>query len=810
MKFALMMDMDPIFDDLRKKVEDVAPELPDGVITPAVNDEFGDVFGSVYALTGDGFSFQELGDIAEEIRDELLKEPDIAKVDIDGMQDEIIYVEYNNAQLTKYNLTPRSLTASLSNVNVLSAGGNILSGRERIALEPTGNFNSVEELSSTLIDLGAGNVVHLDDIAIVRRGYVNPPTSIARSNGEPSISVSVSLREGGDILKLGERLNELIPQIENRYPWGIKLTKIWFQADLVTKNVDDFTNNLLQAIGIVILVMIAFLGIRTGVVVATLIPSTIIITFFLMQVFGITINQVSLAALIIALGLLVDNAIVIVESILVKRERGASAIEAAVEAGNEMKAPLLVSSLTTGAAFLPITLAESAVGEYTSDIFSVVVIALLTSWVLAMTFVPMVSTKLLRVESRSDDDGESRLTTIYRPILELALRFRAATLGLTALVFVLAIMGMGLVPQVFIPPSNDPIATARLEMPLGTSIETTSAVTADLDNYLNQSQSNNMDSWLTYVGDGGPRFHLSIDPPNPNPANAFMILNAENGDLVPAIISDVNNYLTEAHPDLDARVARLENGPPVGYPITIRLTGPDVDTLHSLAGTITARFYEHPGVTAIKNDWGIKTKKLIVRVDQDRARRASVTNQDVAYSLQTSLTGVDMTEYREGTDVVPVRLRSSATDREDVSKLYGLSVFSSSRNQSVPLTQVADIELAFEPGLIKRRDRSRTMTLNIQLRPDLTATEVSAELIPWLNDYTQEWPSGYSFEQGGEAESSGDANAAIAAQLPFAGAIIVLLLVWQFNSVRRASIVLGTIPLGLIGVTIGLLVARSS
>ncbi|MEL7451423.1 MAG: efflux RND transporter permease subunit, partial [Pseudomonadota bacterium] len=323
--------MRPIFDDLRRKVETVTDELPQGATIPIVNDEFGDVFGSVYTLTGDGFSYAELKEVADELRDVLLKEPDIAKVEIHGAQQEVIFVEYNNARLSEFGLSPQRLAASLASANIVSSGGDVISGRERIALEPTGNYESLQDLRRSVIQLPGGALVYLEDIADISRGYKDPPQSVARVNGEPALALAISMREGGDILKLGDRLNVLMPQLVARYPWGVNIEKVWFQADLVRANVDNFTNNLMQAIGIVIVVMIAFLGFRTGIVVGALIPTTIVATFFAMQVFEITINQISLTALIISLGLLVDNAIVMTESVLVKREHGVGAVDAACQ-----------------------------------------------------------------------------------------------------------------------------------------------------------------------------------------------------------------------------------------------------------------------------------------------------------------------------------------------------------------------------------------------------------------------------------------------------------------------------------------------
>ena len=812
-------NMRPIFDDLRRKIGDVEPDLPKDVDGPHVNDEFGDVFGSVYTLTGDGFSYAELKTVADEIRDRLLKEPDIAKVEIHGAQQEVIFVEYNNARLTELGLSPQQLSGVLNSVNILSSGGNITSGRERITLEPTGNFESIDDLRNTVIQLPEGGLVYLDDIAKVYRDYLDPPASMARVNGKPGLTLSIAMRDGGDILKLGERLDQLIPQIQQQYPWGIELDKVWFQAQLVEQNVSNFMSNLLQAIVIVVLVMVAFLGLRTGAVVAALIPTTMIITFFVMQQFDITINQISLAALIISLGLLVDNTIVMVESILLKRESGMAAIPAAIEAGSELKIPLLVSSLTTAAAFMPIGLAESAVGEYTADIFYVVTITLLCSWALTMTLIPVLTNVMLKVKQKHNDEGElfnHRGYRVYRGFLLVSLRHRWLFLLGVVAVFMLAMQGMKLVPQIFIAPSEDPVFTAKLEMPLGTSIETTEQLVKELDQFIEQNYYQPVDgeavvtNWMTFIGDGGPRFALALDPGNPNPANAFMIMNTATGQVVDDIIAGLNDYLRSHYPDLATQLARLENGPPVGYPIQVRLSGSGSDQLYGMAEQVTDKLFAIEGVSAVKNDWGLQTKKLQVKVDQERARLAGVTSDDVAYSLRTGLAGIELTQYREGDELIPVKLRTVAGDRQDVGKLDGLSIYAQSSGNRVPLKQVADVELVFEPGVVRRRDRERTLTLNVQLQDGVTATEVNRQLKPWLKQTADQWPFGYRYEMGGESESSGDANDSIAAKLPLALMVIVLLLVAQFNSIRRPIVILTTIPLGLIGVTIGLLVARSS
>ncbi len=812
-------EMRPIFDDLRRKVDDVKPDLPDGIDGPFVNDEFGDVFGSVYTLTGHGYNYAELKDVADDIRDRLLKIPEVAKVEIHGVQEEAIFVEYNNARLAELGVSPQQLSGVLTTANILSSGGDILTGRERVVLEPTGNFESIEDLRRTVIQLPNANVVYLGDIANIYRDYSDPPKNMARVNGKPTLAIAISMRDGGDILKLGEKLDQVIPVISQQYPWGIELEKIWFQANLVENNVSDFINNLFQAIVIVCVVMILTLGLRTGVIVATLIPAAMIIAMYIMQIFGITINQVSLAALIISLGLLVDNAIVVVESVIVKFDQGLSAIESATESGRELLLPLLISSLTTAAAFMPIALAESAVGEYTADIFYVVTITLLTSWVLAMTFIPMLASKVLCKKSLKHEKAEQFDNTgylLYKKILLTALKYKVWFALLMALLLFSAIKALGYVPSIFIEQSEDPVFNGSFEMPLGTSIETSQTVMSDIDNYVEQTffetgeKPAKIKNWLTFIGDGGPRFDLALDPPKPNPANSFLVANTVNGKDVEEVMRGIEDYARQNYPDLNVKLSRFENGPPVGYPIQIRISGPEFKELYKIADEVTDRLYEEPLITTVKNTWGKQTKKLLVEVDQERARRAGVTSDDVAYSLKASLSGINMTEYREDDKLIPITLRSIAADRQDISKLDGTSVYSQSTGESVPLKQVADVRLVFEPGKIERRDRNRTITLKALLLPDATAAEVNKALTPWLKEAQKDWPRDYSYEEGGETEESGEANASIAAKLPVAAMVILLLLVAQFNSVRRPFIILTTIPLGIIGVSYGLLIAGSS
>ena len=815
-------DMRPIFDDLRRKVEAV-DDLPDGARDPVVNDEYGDVFGSVYALTGEGFSHGELNDVAEEIRDRLLHLDDVAKVTLQGVQEEEIFVEYNMARLREIGLSPRQLSGILSGINIVRGGGQVVTGRERIALEPSGNFESIDDLRRTVIQIpGRNRIVHLEDIVNIYRDYVDPPSGIARFNGEDAIILSVSLREGGNILALGQTLRQEIPHIEAAYPLGIRLTPVYLESAIVDAGVGNFLSNLFQAIGIVVVVMLLFLGLRTGLIVGMLVPATIFATLATMSVLDITVNQISLAALIISLGLLVDNAIVIAESILVRRGRGESATEAAVAAGGEMAVPLLTSSLTTAAAFLPIFLAESAVGEYTADIFKVVTIALLSSWLLALSLIPLLTIVFLRVRGEPEPSTDhSMLHRAYDRLLVLSLRNRVVFLVLTAGIFASAVWVLRWVPTVFIPPKVDPIINGTMQLPRGTAIEHTARVMSDMDRFIAEElmvreednagagrPTGTVVNWSAWIGQGAPRYTLGLNPGSSDPGVVSLLINTTDHLVIPQTIARIRSYARERHPDLDVQLRKIENGVPIPYPVEVRAGGEDIDRLYELIAPIRDRLLDHPGVDSVKDDWGLRTKKLLINVDQERALRAGVTNDDIAISLRSSLSGIELSRLREADSLIPITMRSSLTDRADIDRLRTMPVYAPGGG-TVPLEQVADIELAWQPAIIKRRDRNRTVAVQVQLRPGVTATEVNREFLPWLEAQAATWPRGYDHAVGGEAETSGDANAAIADKLPIAGMIILLLLVTQFNSLRKPIIILLTIPLGLVGVAYGLLISGS-
>ncbi len=826
-------DMRPIFDRLRRKVEAVGG-LPDGV-RPIVNDEYGDVFGSVYALTGEGFGHGELTDIAEEIRDRLLHLEDVAKVSLQGVRAERVFVEYDLSRLREVGLSPRQLSGILAGINIVRGGGQVVAGRERIALEPSGNLESLEDLRRTVVQIpGSDRIIYLEDIVDVHRGYVDPPSGMARFNGQDAIMLAVSLREGGNILSLGRTLDSAIPRIEASYPLGIRLTPVYREAVVVDAGVGSFRDNLLQAIIIVVAVMLLFLGFRTGLIVGMLVPATIFATFSVMGIFGITINQISLAALIISLGLLVDNAIVVAEAVLVRRERGEGAAEAAVAAGREMAVPLLTSSLTTAAAFLPIYLAESAVGEYTADIFKVVSISLLCSWLLALSLIPLLTVVYLRPRrSSGPPDYGSWLYRVYGYLLGLSLGNRTLFLVLTTVIFSGAIWALQLVPRVFIPPKTDPIINGTLQLPRGTAIGHTARVMSDIDRFIagellsdsgdgttedrrekaagnttEEEEEKTVLDWTAWIGESAPRYTLGLHPGSGDPGVVNLLINTTDHRAIPRTIARLQSYAWERHPDLDVRLRRIENGVPIPYPVEIRISGGDIDRLYDLASPVRRWLQDHPGVQSVRDDWGLRTRKMRVQVDRERARRAGVTNDDIALSLRSGLSGVELSRLREEDGLVPILMRSVSADRADIDRLRSLPVYVPGGG-TVPLEQVADLEIVWQPAITKRRDRNRTLTVQAQLFADVTAGDVNGQLLPWLDGHAASWPPGYDYEIGGEAETSGQANAAIAEKLPIAGMLILLLLVTQFNSLRKPAMILLTIPLGLVGVAFGLLASGS-
>jgi multidrug efflux pump len=808
-------DMRPIWDNLRRKIDDMASDLPEGTSAPVINDEFGDVYGVVMTLRGEGFNYADLQEIADRVKDELLRIPDAAKVDILGEQEERIFVEYDNARLAELGISPYQLSQMLSARNIVISGGAFNLNNERIALEPSGNFESIEDIGKTVVSSPKTNkLIMLRDITKISRGYVDPASSLIHTSGQRGLAIAVSMRDGGNNIELGLQVKRAIEEFLQTYPHGVEFDLINFSPAEVDKKVSDFVGNLLQAVVVVTAVMLLTLGMRTGLVVAMLIPTTMLLSLIVMSVFKIGLDQISLAALIIALGMLVDNGIVMSESILVQMEKGVKAIDAAIDSANELKVPLLTASLTTAAAFLPIYLAESNVGEFTASLFKVVTITLLCSWVISLTIIPLLCVKFLKV-SPVQQNFDSKAYSTYRGVLEILLNNKALTLSVTVLLFVGVMSAMSALPKIFFPPSDRTYFKMELELPTGTTIEATEAVVSDLESFIakqlqiSDERTQGIRNWIAYVGNAGPRFILSHTPKPSSSNYALLIANVTDASLIQGYMGQIQDYMANRHLDLTLKLRLIENGPAVSNPIELRISGTEPNALFDAVEQIRQQMLGTPTLQNVTDDWGQRIKKLQIDIDQVRAQSSGVTSQDIATSLQASLSGMELTEYREDEDTIPVLLRSSEAARREISKVESLSVYAQSSGNSVPLSQVANVNMVWDLAKIYRRNGLRTVTLGAQLVGDANAAAVVTELRSYLQTKQKQWGPGIKVDFGGEQESSAKANQSIADKLGLAGLIILILLVAQFNSIRLSLIVLSTIPLGMIGVVLGLLIARS-
>ena len=808
-----------VWDRLRRKIETVRSDLPEGIYGPKVNDDgVGVVYGIVIGLTGDGFTFAELETYAKDLRDDLIKLPDAAEVRISGIQEERIYLQFNDARLAELGLAAQKIKNSIASTNIVFSGGEVSLEGERLVLEPTGSYADLEDLGRTLIAVGKGGSVYLGDITRIVRAYETPQQRLVKINGQPGLSLSVALSEGANIIKLGKEIDQLVARHQAQLPLGITFNRVASQDFEVEKSVANFTNNLLQSVAIVLLSMLLFLGLRTGLVVASLIPMTIVATLFIMGVLDIGLNQVSLAALIMALGMLVDNAIVVSEAIMVKMEKGIDAKEAAIESARELAVPLLVSSLTTSAAFLSFFLAASIMGEMMGPLFSVITIALLSSWLLSLTMVTLLAVFFIRVKRQTSQSEKStfidRLNSQYKELLLKALERPYSFMGIIAGVFVLSLFGFGLLPFIFFPDSERNLLTVNLNLPLGTKIETTAARVERLESYIADSllvstyRQRGVTDWATFVGEGPPSYDLGYQPGEANSGYAHILLNTSSGDDNQWVIDRLDAFCFRSFPDAEIRVSRLAGGGG-GSDVAVRITGPDPNELFGLADRIKQRLNELSSAQNIADDWGPKIKKVVVDIDQSKTQNAGLTNQDIALSLQTALTGFNTGAFREGDQSIPIVLRNESSQDVDVRQLESINIYAQGSGKNVPLGQVAQIVPQWQLAKIKRRDLYRTLTVTCDAKSGFTAQDITGALIPWLKEDSKSWQQGYRYELGGESEQSGDAMGAVVAKLPLSGFIILALLIVQFNSFRKTFIVLSTIPLGLIGVITGLLVFRS-
>ena len=696
-------DMRPIWRKMRDKVDDARPSFPEGVDGPYVQDDFGDVFGIMIALTGEGFSQAELNNYAKKFRKDLLQVEEVARVEIMGEQDERIFVEFSNSRLAELGLSPSQLIEALQSENIVLPGGYINIGADKVVVEPTGNYESIDDIRQSLIRLsssgGSGDLIHLRDLARVFRGHVTPPDTIVHYNAQPAVLLAVNMVRDGNIVTLGERINDFLAREKATLPIGMDFNYAAFQPFFVTRAINDFMVNLLEGIVAVVVVMLLFLGLRTGLVVGMLIPMTMFLTFLLMRFFGVTLQQVSIASLIIALGMLVDNAIMVSERILVRLENGEERFAAAVNSGKELAVPLLSGTLTTCTAFLCVFLAKSAVGEYCRSLFIVISMALLSSWFLALTMIPLLCFWFLKVKKHKRRVGTGPVYRRYRRFLQWLLTHRAASVTAIIVIFIVVMGLFTLVPKIFFPPSDRPQFVIDFWLPEGTNIETTFREMLPVEKYLTARPE--IRNFSVYVGESSPRFFLGLDQEPSNENYAFFLVNCRSVEPMDKLMADIHRFILENCPDVNPVVKKLETGAPVGAPIQVRVVGRDISppglkTMQRLAGQVRQVLQATRGTFSIRDSWGSPSRKLYVKVDQARARRAGLSSKEIAVSLQTQLAGYTVTQYREEDEVIPIQLRSTQANRNDLSKIEGLNIYSLQTGWSVPLLQIARPEFISE------------------------------------------------------------------------------------------------------------------
>ena len=730
--------MPALWYDIRKKVGDIRDTLPQGVRGPYFNDEFGDTFGNIYALTGDGFDYATMKRYADRIVLELQRVPDVAKVELVGAQDEKIWIELSNTKLASLGVSLPAVQQALEEQNAVADAGFFETPSDRVRLRVSGRFDSVAAIRDFPIHVGDRDF-RIGDVATVHRGFSDPAAPRMRFLGHDALGIAVSMKPGGDILKLGKNLESAFASAQQELPVGMTLAKVSDQPAAVRASVAEFMEVLTEAVAIVLLVSFFSLGLRTGTVVALTIPLVLAMTFAAMHFFDIGLHKISLGALVLALGLLVDDAIIAVEMMAVKLEQGFDKLRAAAFAWESTAFPMLTGTLVTAAGFLPIATAASSTGEYTRSIFEVVTLALLLSWVAAVVFIPYIGSVLLKDlahrpqgatsdAAHAHDPYQTRFYQRFRALVGWCVGHRKTVIAITLAAFVVSIGLFRFVPQQFFPDSTRLELMVDIKLPEGASLKATQAQVAKLEALLKGHKG--LKNYVAYVGTGSPRFYLPLDQQLPATSFAQFVLLADDIDSREQIRSWLIDTFATQFTDVQARVTRLENGPPVGYPIQFRVSGEHIDSVRKLALQVAAQVRKNPNVSNVNLDWHEPSKVVQLVIDQDRARALGVSSADLATFLRNSLSGGHVSFYRENKELIEILLRGPADEREHLDLLGSLAV-PTANGGTVPLSQVATLEYGFEEGIIWRRDRLPTVTVRADIyKPDVTPPTVTAQIEP--------------------------------------------------------------------------------
>lgn len=797
---------------VRKKVGDIRGDLPAGIAGPQFNDEYGDVYSVMYMLTADGLSLADLKARAEDIRQRLLRVPNVNKVDFIGDQGQKVFIEFSHTKLATLGITPQQIFGSMVKQNAVQAGGAIDTAADRVNMRVTGGFTGVESIASVPVESGGRTFRLADIISSAKRGYEDPPSFIVRQDGKPALGLGVSMQDGANIMTLGEDIKRAMDAVKAELPAGLEVTQIADQPGIVEHSISEFVETFIEALGIVLLVSFISLGWRTGIVVALSVPLVLGIVFTLMYAGGIDLHRITLGALIIALGLLVDDAIIAIEMMVVKMEQGVDRARAATFAWTSTAFPMLTGTLVTAAGFLPVGFAKSSSGEYAGGIFWIVGLSLLASWLVAVVFTPYLGFTLLPnmvrtgVDDNSDTVYDTRIFRALRRVIESALRRRVSVVAMTVLAFVAAVLCFRFVQQQFFPTSTRAELFLEMRLPEGTAIGVTD-VTAKRAEQLLVGDPDIAFS-TTYVGQGAPRFWLGLNPVLPDPNFAQIVIVPKNLKARERVKARLDRALVEgALPEARTRVDRFIFGPPVGFPVQFRVIGPDAMKVREIAGQVRTVMAQNGKIIDPHLSWGEMVKSIRLEVDQDRARAIGLTPQEVAQNLQTLLSGYTITQYREGIEHIDVVARAVPSERLSLDRLPTITI--ATRNGiAVPLSQFAKVKYESEEPILWRRNRDLVLTVRGDIIDGVQAPDVTNDVLPNLKPVKDALPDGYRIETGGSIEESEKANVALAEVFPLMAIAMLALLMIQLQSFSRLALVLATAPLGLIGATGALLISN--
>ncbi|WP_333664694.1 efflux RND transporter permease subunit [Acinetobacter guillouiae] len=820
-----------VWYQVRKKVGNIKTQLPSGVQGPFFNDEFGDTFGNIYVLTGKDFDYATLKEYADRLQLRLQRVKDVSKVNLVGLQDQKIWIELSNTKAVQMGVPVTAIQEALAKQNSVTSAGFFETGTDRIQVRVSGALKSVDDLKKMPLLVG-NRTIQLGDVADVYRGFSEPAQPRMRFMGENGIGLAVSMRKGGDIIALGKNLETEFKTLQKSLPLGMELKKVSDQPVAVQRSIHEFVKVLAEAVIIVLLVSFFSLGFRTGLVVAFSIPLVLAMTFAGMNLFDVGLHKISLGALILALGLLVDDAIIAVEMMTIKMEQGYSRMKAAGFAWTSTAFPMLTGTLITAAGFLPIATAASSTGEYTRSIFQVVTIALIVSWIAAVVFVPYLGDKLLpdfnkvpqkapwyqrllaRLRKQPEpqpvihhtgehfDPYQSKFYQSFRKLVNWCVTYRKTVISITVGVFVLSVVMFKFVPQQFFPSSNRAEILVDLKLEEGASLTATEDAVKKVEAFL--SKQKGIDNYVAYVGTGTPRFYLPLDQQMPQASFAQFVVLASSLDDRDEIRKSLDTQIRQLLPQVRIRVSLLENGPPVGYPLQFRVSGEDIAIVRQEAQKVAQLVGENPNTANVHLDWGEQSKIISLVIDQDRARQMGVTSEDLANFLNSSISGAIINQYREKRELIDVRIRGDQAERVNVEALSSLAV-PTSKGTTVPLAQIATLQYKFEDGLIWHRNRLPTITVRADIRTKLQPATVVNVLAEKMDQLRTTLPSGYLLEVGGAVEESAKGQTSVNAGMPLFLAVVFTLLMLQLKSISRSFIVFLTAPLGLIGVVLFLL-----